>query len=202
MLSIHYLDPPLICQASPPTPYPTTHLHNTQPSRVPLFSRHDHNSDKKKAAAATTTAAESSSPTAESGSSPATAEPASADGPDSAENGADLNADGNDEAAAAAAAEKKRREDFGRLTELADALLQAGQHDVYQQTKEDLEEAAEVAAARAARAAGSSSGGCAGVIRGMGGGGMGTAAEGMMRRCDIGWSNSCGGRIMRWGEAG
>lgn len=50
---------------------------------------------------------------------------------------------------AAVEAEKKRKGDFGRLTELADALLQAGQHDVYQQTKEDLEEAAEAAAARA-----------------------------------------------------
>lgn len=42
--------------------------------------------------------------------------------------------------------DKKRREDFGRLTDLADALLQAGQHDVYQVTKEELEEAATAAA--------------------------------------------------------
>ncbi|CAN0490145.1 unnamed protein product, partial [Laminaria digitata] len=34
--------------------------------------------------------------------------------------------------------EKKRRRNFERLTDLADALLQAGQHDVYQQTREDL----------------------------------------------------------------
>lgn len=47
-----------------------------------------------------------------------------------------------------------RKADFGRLTDLADALLQAGQHDIYQQTKEELEEAAAAAAAaHAARAA-------------------------------------------------
>ena len=39
-------------------------------------------------------------------------------------------------------AERKRREDFGRLTDLADGLLQAGLHDVYQLTKEEMEEAA------------------------------------------------------------
>lgn len=48
--------------------------------------------------------------------------------------------------------EKKRQEEFGRLTDLADGLLQAGQHDVYQQTKEELEEGAAAAAeAEAAR---------------------------------------------------
>lgn len=47
---------------------------------------------------------------------------------------------------AIAAMEKKRREDFGKLTDLADSMLHAGQHDVYHQTREELEESAAAAA--------------------------------------------------------
>lgn len=67
---------------------------------------------------------------------------------------------GRTEEDAGGEAEKKRREDFGRLTDLADGLLQAGQHDIYQQTRDDLEEgAAAAAAAEAARAATTGGGG-------------------------------------------
>ena len=52
--------------------------------------------------------------------------------------------------------ERERREKFSRLTDLADGLLQAGTHDVYQLTKEELEEAAAEAAEKAAARASSS----------------------------------------------
>lgn len=63
---------------------------------------------------------------------------------------------GQGSSSSAGESERERREKFSRLTDLADGLLQAGMHDVYQLTKEELEEAAAEAAEMAAARASSS----------------------------------------------
>lgn len=74
------------------------------------------------------------------------------DGDGEGKNGA---AAGQGSSSSAGEAERERREKFSRLTDLADGLLQAGMHDVYQLTKEELEEAAAEAAEKAAARASS-----------------------------------------------